>query len=193
MGNSSSESVVQEESWQSTQHPSFSALPPALPSSQQSGEQHRQLRPKKREHGVRGQRSRRPSPSTDGTPKSLETSPGWRSTRWTSTTAAPWCWTPSSRSRMRWTPALLSGGAVGRALRLLRYEHRRSEHTSLPLQDRRQQQDHQDLPPAPHVCGEGLGARHEQLLPAVQKHPALAAGRGEGCEEGGAPAEPSVR
>merc|ERR1712013_480893 len=40
---------VQEESWQSTQHPSFSALPPAaLPSSQQSGEQHRQLRPKKR-------------------------------------------------------------------------------------------------------------------------------------------------
>merc|ERR1712223_1266098 len=110
--NSSSESVVQEEPWQSTQHPSFSALlPAALPSSQQSGEQHRQLRPKKREHGVRGQRSRRPSPSTDGTPKSLETSPGWRSTRWTSTTAAPWCWTPSSRSRMRWTPALLSGGA----------------------------------------------------------------------------------
>merc|ERR1712211_41896 len=32
---------------QSTQHPSFSALPPAaLPSSQQLGEQHRQLRPK---------------------------------------------------------------------------------------------------------------------------------------------------
>merc|ERR1711963_792434 len=75
----------------------------------------------------------------------------------------------------------------------LRYEHRRSEHSSLPLQDRRQQQDHQDLPPAPHVCGEGPGPRHEQLLPAVQKHPALAAGRGEGGEEGGAPAEPSVR
>merc|ERR1712032_850641 len=35
-----------------------------------------------------------------------------------------------------------------------------------------------DLPPAPHVCGEGPGARHEQLLPAVQKHPALASGRG---------------
>merc|ERR1719188_1539589 len=50
---SSSESVVQEEPWQSTQHPSFSASPPAaLPSSQQSGEQHRQLRPKKREHGA---------------------------------------------------------------------------------------------------------------------------------------------
>merc|ERR1712107_965265 len=46
-----------------------------------SGEQHKQLRPKKREHGVWGQISRRPSPSTDGTPKSLETSPGWRSTR----------------------------------------------------------------------------------------------------------------
>merc|ERR1712115_556967 len=27
----------------------------------------------------------------------------------------PWCWTPSSRSRMRWTPALPSGEAVGRA------------------------------------------------------------------------------
>merc|ERR1712012_1278717 len=80
----------------------------------------------------------------------------------------------------------------GGHLRLLRYEHRRSEHTGLPLQDRRQQQDHQDLPPAPHVCGEGPGPRHEQLLPAVQKHPALAAGRGEGGEEGGAPAEPSV-
>ena len=26
-----------------------------------------------------------------------------------------------------------------------------------------------DLPPAPHVCGEGPGAWHEQLLPAVQK------------------------
>merc|ERR1712241_1171903 len=37
--NSSSESVVQEEPWQSTQHPSFSASPPALPSSQQSEKQ----------------------------------------------------------------------------------------------------------------------------------------------------------
>merc|ERR1712203_1087021 len=27
----------------------------------------------------------------------------------------PMVWTPSSRSRMRWTPASLSGGAVGRA------------------------------------------------------------------------------
>merc|ERR1712240_2434 len=39
-----------------------------------------------------------------------------------------------------------------RQTRLLRYEHRRSEHTSLPLQDRRQQQDHQDLPPAPPLA-----------------------------------------
>merc|ERR1711972_376215 len=54
--NSSSESVVQEEPWQSTQHPSFSASPPAaLPSSQQLGEQHRQLRHKKR--GAWGLRS----------------------------------------------------------------------------------------------------------------------------------------
>ena len=31
------------------------------------------------------------------------------------TTVVPWCWTPSSRSRTRWTPAWHSGGAVGRA------------------------------------------------------------------------------
>merc|ERR1712203_265788 len=54
-----------------------------------------------------------------------------------------------------------------------------------------EQQDNKDLPPAPHVCGEGPGTRHEQLLPAVQKHPALAPGRGEG-EELGAAAEPPV-
>ena len=34
--------------------------------------------------------------------------------RWTWTTVVPWCWTPSSRSRTRWTPAWHSGGAVGR-------------------------------------------------------------------------------
>merc|ERR1712165_238450 len=59
--NSSSESVVQEEPWQSTQHPSFSPLPPAaLPSSQQSGEQHRQLRPKKRQQawGLRSEKQK---------------------------------------------------------------------------------------------------------------------------------------
>lgn len=36
----------------------------------------------------------------------------------------------------------------------------------------------QDLPPAPHVCGEGPGSRHEQLLPPVRVHPAVAAARG---------------
>merc|ERR1712168_658010 len=78
--NSSSESVVQEEPWQSTQHPSFSASPPALPSLQRSEEQPRQ-QPRKREHGALGRRSRKPLLSTDGTLKSLETSPGCRSTR----------------------------------------------------------------------------------------------------------------
>merc|ERR1712013_634881 len=52
--------------------------------------------------------------------------------------------------RKAWRQAQ-DGGVQGgpQQLRLLRYEHRRSEHTSLPLQDRRQQQDYQDLPPAP--------------------------------------------
>merc|ERR1712018_170571 len=44
--------------------------------------------------------------------------------------------------------------------------------------------------PLPHIRGEGPGARHEQLLPAVQEHPALAAEGGREEHEARGPAAP---
>ena len=52
---------------------------------------------------------------SDGIRSSPGPSPRWRTTTWTSTTAGPWCWTHSSRSRMRWTQVWPSDDHAARA------------------------------------------------------------------------------
>mmetsp|Transcript_32351 Transcript_32351/g.100887 ORF Transcript_32351/g.100887 Transcript_32351/m.100887 type:complete len:289 (+) Transcript_32351:285-1151(+) len=75
-------------------------------------------------------------------------------------------------------PPLLQGGH----LRLLRHEHQREERPRLPALHRAQRQGDRDPAAAPHLRGEGLGARSHQLLQPIQVHRAVAEAQGREAE-----------